>query len=105
MILAGFLLGSLTNVGFGLIFYKFPAWLKNFLFKHPLLLDGTAAFLTYVLVGGTATGLFAAALAGIEVSLLLVLIKNSQFMSWWKLTLEKLKGLGTKALEALQGTP
>lgn len=76
MLTTGFMLGCLTVGGFYLIYRKFPHRLKRYLCERPLLSDLVAAIFTYILFSGTIIGLFAAAFAGIIVSILLAIRKN-----------------------------
>lgn len=76
MIVTGFALAVLTVGGMYLIYAKLPSRVKRFLQKHSLFTDLLACVLTYMLFGGTLIALFAAAFAGILVSIMLALMEN-----------------------------
>jgi len=76
----GLTLGGLTVAGFYLIWKKLPRRVRNFAVRHPLATDLTAAIATYVVIGGSVTGLFAAAWTGIIVSLMLKVGNNPKLM-------------------------
>ena len=76
MIIDGFTLALITNIGFYLIYRKLPAAVRKWMHKHSLFTDFMACLLTYVLFGGTLVALFAAAWAGVMVSVMLALVNN-----------------------------
>jgi len=96
MITTSFLLGSLSVLGFYLIYRKLPNWTKEWMNKHSLFTDATACFLTYLLFGTTVTGLFASAISGILVSIMLAARKNPLVMDYVKRLAETYKGLVAK---------
>lgn len=70
-------LSLLTFVGFIVVFNKSPRMIRSFIWKHTLLADITAMAITYVVLGGSVTGMMSAALIGIFVSTALAVCKNS----------------------------
>lgn len=76
MILTGLCLAGLTTVEFLLLYGHLPPRLKAWMERHPLLADGVASLLTYMLFGGTLVALFAAAWMGLLVSITLTLKNN-----------------------------
>ena len=78
MLLTGFTLAVMSGIGFYLIYRKLPNRIKRTIKKHGLLTDITVCILTYLLFGKTLTALFAAAILGIFISILLVIISNEE---------------------------
>ena len=78
MLTTGFSLAVLSATGFYLIYRKLPGVLRRFAQKHILITDTVAIILTYMLLDGTLTALFAAAFMGIFVSILLALAADER---------------------------
>jgi hypothetical protein len=97
------MLAVMTTVGFYLIYSKLPRRVRKFLEKHSLMSDLIACILTYTLLGGTLTALFASALVGIMTSLLLLIAQHPEnflyifdFMNFVKRNLSSMtNGLNT----------
>lgn len=81
MLTTSFLLGSLSVLGFYLIFRKMSPRTRGFFTKRPVMTDLITAIVTYVIFAGSVTGLLAAAFAGIIVSVMLAARKNSVLMA------------------------
>lgn len=71
MLVNALVMASVTYIGFMLIYIKLPRWMRKLIYYFPLIPDLSAAVLTYVIMGGTATALIAAALVGIMFSVTL----------------------------------
>jgi hypothetical protein len=91
MITTGLVLAGITTGGFYLIFQKLPRKAREFFTGRPLFTDAVAACATYALFHGTIIGLFAAAWAGVLVSLLLAARKNPVLMDYWRVTKQRAK--------------
>ena len=76
MLTMGFSLAVLTTAGFVVIYRKLPERIRRSMERHDLLTDGLAMAGTYVLIGGSVTGLFAAAFVGLLTSALLKAAKD-----------------------------
>lgn len=66
----GVLLGCLTILGFVLICARIPGF-ANLARRAPILFEFGGALLTYLILGGSTTGMIAAAVAGIGITSLL----------------------------------
>ncbi|MBW3020787.1 hypothetical protein KY334_05805 [Candidatus Woesearchaeota archaeon] len=84
MITNALILASLSNGGFYFIFQKLPDKIKTFMLSKHLWTDLTAAGFTYLLFGSTVTGLLASAMAGIQVSVCILILRNKQVMNFFK---------------------
>jgi hypothetical protein len=93
LILNGFILASVTVTGFYVIWKKFPRKIRKFLEKHSLMTDLIACLLTYSFLGGTLTALFASAIVGLMVSMLLEISQNSDNYLYLFDAVEKIKEL------------
>ena len=102
MFVTGLLLASLTTAGFLFIYFKLPRWLRKFMEKHALLTDFLACLLTYMLLGGTLTALFAAAIMGILVSILLAFAKNEVCVAFFERMIVKVKSLWDTMIKSMQ---
>jgi len=71
MIGTGFALAILTTAGAIAIYMKLPEKVRHFITKHSLLTDVLTLIGVYYLLGGTITALFAAAICGLAVSIML----------------------------------
>ena len=102
MLITGFTLAVLTNVGFYLIYRKLPARMRAFMHKHTLMTDLTACLCTYVLFGGTLVALFASAWCGIMVSIMLAVTNNPDCMAFLEQLGQKLGLYKDKTVLAIQ---
>lgn len=75
MIFNAVVLSFVTFIGFTLLFMKLPKTFRTILIKFDFFTDIGAAFMTYLLLGGSATGMIGAGLVGITVSICLAIIK------------------------------
>ena len=71
-------LSILTTSGLVVTFQKLPPRLKEFFIKHELLTEILAMLLEYIILGGTLTALFAGALVGLQISVLLYIVNRSE---------------------------
>ena len=78
MLSTGFALAILTTAGALVIFSKLPAKIRHLVVKYHLLTDVLTLIGIYYLLGGTLTALFAAAMCGLAVSVLLYIDKNKE---------------------------
>jgi hypothetical protein len=78
MLFNGLILATMTTVGFLWIYRRLPRRVRKWIERHDLLTDAFALLLTYMLLGGTLTALFAASLVGLMVSALLYIAKNPE---------------------------
>ena len=104
MIVTGLTLATLTVVGFYLIYQKLPRWLRNWVQRHSLMTDLIACILTYVLLGGTITALFASAWMGIMISILLAVINNPNgkvLLDYISVKLSNLKTLFSESIKSI----
>lgn len=84
MISQAIALSLVTFGGFFIIYSKLPAKVKEFIKNHSLLTDITTLGAAYVLLGGTLTALFAAALVGLITSTALYIGNNKEdFQYLW----------------------
>jgi len=82
MIINAIIMSIVTYVGMVVIFKKLPTKVKAVLLKCDLVLDIGAACLTYMLLGGSATGIIGAGLVGILVSATLKMHKSQAFETY-----------------------
>ena len=75
MIFNAIVLSIVTFVGLMLLFTKLPRSIRAMLIRLDFFTDIGAAFLTYLLLGGSATGMIGAGLVGIAVSICLACVK------------------------------
>lgn len=78
MIINGLTLAVLTTTGLIILYKKIPRKVRRFIERHHLLADAVALLFTYILLGGTLTALFAAALVGLFTSALLYIANNPE---------------------------
>ncbi len=71
-------LAILTTIGCVIVFKKLPRRIRRIITKYSLLTDLLTLIGTYLILGGTLTALFAAAICGIFVSGLLYIANNEQ---------------------------
>lgn len=76
MLLDGLALALLTAAGFYLVYQTLPEPVRTWMTKHLLFTRVGCAVLTYMLLGGTATALFAAAWFDLIVGTLMTLARN-----------------------------
>ena len=110
MLTTGLALAVLTSTGFYMIYNKLPGWARRWMVKHSLLTDVTACVLTYILMGGTLTALFAAAFVGIIISIMLAILNNEVTAAAADRLVERIKDLQQKLVDSLvamiqQGEP
>lgn len=98
----GFLLAGLSVGGFYLIYRKLPQAVRVWMNKHSLATDLTACVLTYMLFGGTLVALFAAAWAGILVSIMLAIVNNKTAMKLLAQIGAKLEVVKDNAVKAIE---
>jgi hypothetical protein len=78
MILDSLLLAAITGTGMYFIFRALPLKVRLFLHNHMLATRLACAILTYTLLGGSLTALFAAAWLDLFVSILMELYRNPE---------------------------
>lgn len=81
---------------------KLPRWLRNWVQRHSLITDLIACILTYILLGGTITALFASAWMGIMISILLAVINNPNgkvLLDYISVKLSNLKTLFSESIK------
>lgn len=76
MILNALILAIATTVGWYMLYSHLPRRVRRFLEAHGIIIDIIALIATYLLLGGTATALMAAAFCDIIISLLLWVARN-----------------------------
>ena len=96
MLIDGVLLGTMTTVGFCLIYGKLPPWLKTWAMKHPITTDIIISCGFYAVMGMTLTAHFAVAAMVIEVQALLHIARNPEKFLF-------LQAAKMKARESLKG--
>lgn len=84
MISQAIALSLVTFAGFFILFSKLPQSVKDFINRHDLATDIACLGAAYLLLGGTLTALFAAALVGLFVSVALYVGHNKEdFLYLW----------------------
>lgn len=78
MLIDGILLGTMTTMGFCLIYGKLPPWLKVWCANHPIAVDVITAAGFYAVMGMTLTAHFAVAAMVLEVQALLHVARNPE---------------------------
>ena len=82
MILEGVVMGSLTMGGLYFVYEQLPERVKDWMAAHPLLFDASSTYLTWVIHYGTATGVVAAAWAGILAHCLMYVKMHQEDYVW-----------------------
>ena len=77
MITTGVFLGFLSSTAFCLVALKLPGRAKRFIVKYALVTDGASTILTYMLLGGTLTGLIGASTNAVLISLVLYIARKN----------------------------
>lgn len=102
MISQAIALAIITFGGFFILFKKLPKKIKDFILKHDLAVDVATLGAAYILLGGTLTALFAAAIVGLFVSAGLYIHKNQEdFQYLWDIA-DMIKTGAKKVQEALK---
>lgn len=78
MLSTAFSLALLTTGAAIIVYKKLPRKVRRFIEKHSLLTDLVALIAIYALLGGTLTALFAGAMCGIMISILLHITNNEE---------------------------
>lgn len=78
MVSTGFALALLTTAGALAIYSKLPKRIRRLVIKYQLLTDVLTLIGVYLLLGGTITALFAAAICGLAVSALLYVANHRE---------------------------
>lgn len=78
MLIEGMLLGTMTTMGFCLLYGKLPPWLKQFIIAHPLMSEIVMSAGFYAIMGMTITAHFAVATMVLEVQGLLHIAQHPE---------------------------
>jgi hypothetical protein len=78
MLIDGVLLGTMTTLGFCLIYGKLPPWMQDWMANHPLLTDIIVSCGFYAVMGMTLTAHFAVATMVLQVQGLLHIKRNPE---------------------------
>lgn|SRR5574343_1510140 len=97
-----FLLGTLSVAVFTLLYSELPRRIRNILKKHYLATGLIVKLLTYLLMGGGFTVLLAAAIACIETSILLSIMKDEELSRLCSKLVDKLVSLKDKTVELIK---
>lgn len=76
MLATSFSLALLTTAGCIAVYSKLPRRVRKFIEKHALMADFICLIGIYMLLGGTLTALFAGAMAGLMISVMLHVANN-----------------------------
>jgi len=68
MLLTAFILAILVTIGFVILFYKLPVWLRSFLSRRYILLDIIIAWIVFTTMGFAIVGIAAAGFIALFVS-------------------------------------
>ncbi len=100
MLIDGLMLGTMTTLGFCLLYGKLPPWIKEFMANHPILTEIAVSVGFYALMGMTLTAHVAVGAMILEVQGLLHIARNPDKFIFLQAAKQKakmaLKGLTDK---------
>ncbi len=96
MFFDGIFLGTMTTLGFCLMYGKLPPWVQDFMKKHPLATELVLSVGFYMVMGMTLTAHFAVGAMVLQVQALLHVARNPEKFLF-------LQAAKEKAMEALSG--
>ncbi len=97
-----FLLGSLSVAAFTLVYLELPRRIRTILKKHYFATGIIVKILTYILMGGGFTVLLAAAIACIETSIVLSVMKDEELSNLCARIIKKLTVLKDQTIASIK---
>lgn len=99
MILEAAVMGGATSAGLYFIYKQLPERVKDWMADHPLIFDAAFTYVTWVIHYGTATGVLAAAFAGILGHCLMYVRKHPADYEWVQELYDSVKVSATVVLD------